>query len=113
MSNPVTTRYTQSEWIAEGRRRFGDDQMQWRFVCPICKHVACVQDWKDASASEGEVAFSCVGRHIEGAREAFGNGRRTDGPCNYAGGGLFRMNPVEVLRDDGKSSFMFAFAEAP
>lgn len=41
---------TRDEWSAEGRKRFGDDQMQWRFVCPACGHVASVQDYKDAGA---------------------------------------------------------------
>lgn len=44
---------------------FGENPMQWRFVCPSCGHVASVQDWKDAGATEGEVAFSCVGRHVD------------------------------------------------
>lgn len=96
-----------AEWVAEGTRRFGADHMKWRFVCPSCGHVASVQDWKDAGASEGEVAFSCVGRHTgAGGELAF---RKQGGPCNYAGGGLFRLNPVMVLTPDGVRP-CFAFA---
>ena len=91
-------------WNAEGERRFGVDRMAWRFVCPVCKHVASVADWKAVGATEGEVAFSCVGRHIDGAKSAFeGKG---EGPCTYAGGGLFRLNPVHV-----EGHQVFAFAE--
>lgn len=97
------------EWEAEGRRLFGDDQMQWRFVCPACGHVASVKDWQDAGAEEDEVAFSCVGRHSEKPRGAFVSKFTTkknrEGPCNYAGGGLFKLNPVEV---DGHNVFDFA-----
>lgn len=94
-TNPRTV--TETEWRAEGERLFGPDQMQWRFVCPVCGHVAAVQDWKNAGATEGAAAFSCVGRWIEGSKQAFTRG--SGGPCNYAGGGLFRLNPVTVVRD--------------
>jgi hypothetical protein len=99
-----------AQWRAEAVKRFGPDPRLWQFVCPVCKHVASVKDWEDAGATEGEVAFSCVGRHIAGSREAFG--RLGVGPCDYAGGGLFRLNPQEVVDEDGKTHHVFAFAEA-
>ncbi len=99
---------THAEWLAEGTRRFGPDQMKWRFVCPVCRHVASVEDWKTAGASESEVAFSCIGRHIAGAREALGD-KTKPGPCNYAGGGLFKLNPVKVEFDDGSTGTVFDF----
>lgn len=93
MSNAHRT-VSRKEWIAEGRRLFGDDQMKWRFVCPSCGYVASVQDWKDCHAPDGAVAFSCVGRWKKlFPKDAFTAG---PGPCNYAGGGLFRVNPVTV-----------------
>lgn len=93
---------TREEWMAEGTRRFGVDQMKWKFICPACKHVASVQDYADAGASSNVVAFSCVGRWMNKPRDAFGEG---PGPCNYAGGGLIGLNPVEV---DGGRYFDFA-----
>lgn len=98
-----------ADWHAEARRRFGDDPMNWKFVCPSCKKVTSIKEWKEAGASENEVAFSCVGRHIKGCKgEIFD---RKGGPCNYAGGGLFRLNPVTVVHG-GHEHTMFAFAEA-
>lgn len=100
---------THEEWLAEAKKRFGDDPLKWRFVCPVCKHVASAQDWKDAGADEGAVAFSCVGRWKKGSRDALrGEG---DGPCNYAGGGLFRLNPVHVMMPDGTEHQAFEFAD--
>jgi len=94
---------TRDEWLAEGRRLFGDDVLQWRFVCPSCGHVASVQDWKDAGAPEGAVAFSCVGRYTgAGGEKTFA---KSGGPCDYAGGGLIGLNPVEV---GGTRVFAFA-----
>ena len=96
------------EWHKEAIGRFGDDRMKWKFVCPSCGHVAAVADWKAAGATDGEVAFSCVGRHIPGSKTL----GQKPGPCNYAGGGLFRLNPVEV-RDGDKTHRIFDFADQP
>ena len=99
-----------ADWRAEAAQRFGADSMAWRFVCPICKHVACAQDWKNAGAPDGTIAFSCVGRYLPNPRGAFdGKGA---GPCNYAGGGLFRLNPVKVVCPDGTEIRAFEFADA-
>ena len=59
------------------------------------------------------MAFSCVGR-FTGAGPAM---KGQPGPCNYAGGGFFKLNPVTVVdlpRDDGKGTdnvTFFAFAD--
>lgn len=97
---------THFEWFAEGERLFGPGIMQWRFVCPSCGHIASVQDWKDAGAPEGAVAFSCIGRYLPERSEAFGG--QGSGPCNYTGGGLIRLNPVDV---EGRQTFAFARGE--
>ncbi len=104
---------THEEFMAEGARRFGPDMSQWKFVCPVCGHVASVQQWREAGATEGQIAFSCIGRYIEGSKEAFATkfkakDKNLTGPCNYAGGGLFRLNPMEV---EGERYFSFAPAE--
>lgn len=101
---------TFEEWEAEGERRFGPDRMTWRFVCPVCGHITSVKGWRDAGAGSGEVAFSCIGRHVGAARRAFGG--EGSGPCDYAGGGLFRLNPVRVLCSDGDVLRLFEFADA-
>jgi hypothetical protein len=98
---------TKDEWIAEGERRFGKDTLQWRFICPSCGHVAAVKDWKDAKAPEGAVAFSCIGRYTKADdKNTFA---KKGGPCQYAGGGLFKLNPVKVIGDDGEHA-VFDFA---
>lgn len=105
----TTRRLSIAEWRAEGAKRFGEDSLNWRFVCPSCGHVASIKDWRDAGASEGAAAFSCVGRFTKDPpSDAFGGKK---GPCNYAGGGLFRLNPVIVTVEDGKEIQVFEFAE--
>ncbi len=99
---------TREEYLAEGRRLFGNDMMAWRFKCPVCGHIASAADYKAAGAPEGAVAFSCVGRWLPNSQEAFGRKPIVKGqPCNYAGGGLFGLNPVNV-----EGEYYFAFAEA-
>jgi hypothetical protein len=96
----------QDEWRAEAVKRFGDDPMNWKFICPVCGHVASTKDYKEAGAPHGAVAFSCVGRWLpEEARDALGG--EGDGPCNYTGGGLIKLNPVTIEDADFK---VFDFA---
>jgi hypothetical protein len=99
---------TYEEWKDEAVRRFGPDPLDWKFVCPSCGYVASVKEWKDSGASEGEIAVSCVGRAL-GSRKKVGT--KTGGPCNYAGYGLLRLNPVRIELDDHTVE-AFAFAES-
>lgn len=101
---------TFEDWRAEAKRRFGDDLDQWAFICPACKHVATIGDWKKAGAPQGTWAFSCVGRFLPKQRKAFEE--KGAGPCNYAGGGLFKLNPVVVV-SNGEECERFDFAPAP
>lgn len=113
--------YTLDEWRAKATELFGEDFMKWKFVCPVCGHVATVQDWKDAGAPVQSAAFACVGRWA-GANSANTatakkasvgpDGTRGKGPCNYTGGGLFKLNPVTVVDPDGVELKAFAFADA-
>jgi len=101
-------RMTKDEYIAEGERRFGSDRMEWAWVCPVCKHVQTARDYKEAGAPEGAVAFSCVGRWL-GAGSGFTG---HNAPCDYAGGGLFGLNPLYVTDDNDKEHHLFEFAPA-
>ena len=100
--------YTHAEWKADAVKRFGENPANWKFVCPSCGFVATVEDWKKAGAPDGAAAFSCIGRYT-GSKKTLGD--KTGGPCNYTGGGLFQLNPVEVDIDGEKHS-VFDFAEA-
>lgn len=99
---------SRDDWFKQGQALYGKDVMKWKFKCPSCGHVASVQDWKDAGASENAVAFSCVGRYTDSTKEIFD---KTGGPCNYTGGGLFGLNPVKVVEDGGHTTDVFAFAD--
>lgn len=106
---PNNPRLTEAEWRAEGERLFGADQLAWRFKCPVCSHVAATRDWQSAGVPSSAVAFSCVGRWLPGSSDAFSGG---SGPCTYAGGGLFRLNPMVVTDIDGNEHSLFEFDAA-
>lgn len=104
---------TSAEWEAEGERRFGKERWNWKFKCPICKSIMTGVDYKNAGAPEGAVGFSCIGRYIpkEKSQRALGSKKVIDGkPCDYTGGGLFKLNPIEII-EDGSTWFEFAEGE--
>ena len=69
-------------WKAEGERRLGADVRKWKFKCPMCGHVAAVEDFiklkvKDPANSAYE---ECIGRYT-------GKGSPKEGDssgCNWA-----------------------------
>ena len=90
---------TESQYHEDAIRLFGDDMMKWRFICPACGHIASIEDYKNAGATVGAIAFSCVGRWLPNPQSMY---TQSGGPCDYAGGGLFALNPVTIK---GKGDF--------
>lgn len=101
---------TESEWMAAGEERYGKDTLKWRFRCPVCKFVVTPEDYRSAGAPDTAIAFSCVGRWKGDSSDAFKPEGK--GPCNYAGGGLFRLNPITVTAADS-THHVFDFADRP
>ena len=108
---------TYDDWMAEGKRRFGEDLAKWKFVCPVCGHIAAVEDFKPhsaAGATPNSATCECIGRYVHGSK-AFGPDGKVVGPCDYAGYGLFRLSPVRVSSAPGTTGeyvrHCFAFAE--
>jgi hypothetical protein len=116
-------RVTIEEWHREARSLFGDDPNAWKFICPSCGFVQTRRDFLAYGVPERDVdrrlAFSCIGRTILDACPTadvvdFMDPHRGFG-CNYAGGGLFRINPVEVVYDPKQAEVhtVFEFAREP
>ncbi len=99
---PASITMTLEEWLAEGRRLFGDDQLQWRFVCPICGNVQSPNDFRQyqgRGATPASAYQECIGRYLPKAQcgKALADGPRVpERPCDYAAFGLFRVGPVQV-----------------
>jgi len=114
-------RISHAAWLAEGRGRFGDDMLSWRFACPVCGVAASAYDFRNAGVEkhvvERVVGSSCIGRFMRNRRKAFGDDIGVqgvgDGPCDYTAGGLFKLAPVEVVDVEGASMPVTVFEWAP
>lgn len=101
------------EWKAEACRRFGNDHLKWRFVCPSCGNVQTIQQFKDLvkeypTLTPETAFFSCIGRYTGHDKTPMCSKKS---PCNYTNGGLFNIAPAEVLDPDGKPHYVFDFDE--
>lgn len=102
------------EWKAEGKRRFGDDLKAWKYVCPMCGHVASVQDFINAGISEDDAlddAFQeCLGRYT-----GKGTPKKGDSSgCNWVAYGFLGIPNGKgciVITGEGKGAELFDFAE--
>lgn len=59
------TRLSYEEWRTNGEMLFGKDIEKWKFVCPSCKTVQTLLDWRRAGATKrqaGEnIGLICIG----------------------------------------------------
>ncbi len=109
------TTMKQDEFVAEARRRFGDDPMAWAFVCPNCGDIASAADFRKALDDNGRtgepasdsLGLICIGRILGALRgpadEWTGRG------CDWSANGLFR-GPALVELPGGKIVGAFDFA---
>lgn len=100
-------KFTLDQWKKLGEEKYGKNQYNWKFKCPACGYIATPQDYIEAGAPDA-IAFSCIGRFKGIAQSGIfpKDGKIKKGiPCDYAGGGLFKLNPINV---DGHCIFEFA-----
>ena len=98
-------------WKEEGKRRFGQDFNNWKYKCPMCGHIASVQDFIDLGVKDpANVAYEeCIGRY-----KGKGSPNKNDSSgCNWAAYGLFGIpngNGVFIMtgNEDGQEIFDFA-----
>lgn len=57
-------KYTKSEWISEGIKRFGQDFSNWKFKCPHCGNVASGKEFRDLGVEDPNVMYlECIGNY--------------------------------------------------
>lgn len=101
-----------SEWLAEGKRRFGAAVTKWRFVCPMCGKEYSVREFIDAGGEGGPNGAyqECIGRYngagAPGAADGNPNG------CNWVAYGLLGTcgKGRLILAPDGTVVEVFRFA---
>ena len=97
------------EWKAEGERRFGKNVGKWKFKCPMCGHVAAVEDFEGKAEDPANVAYvECIGRY-----EGKGSPKEGDSSgCNWCAYGLFGIPYGGSLVKQGeRKTHIFSFAE--
>lgn len=107
---------TAKEWNEEGERLFGEERINWKFVCPVCGFAQGFKDFAEAGIPTdkalGKVGFSCIGRYLpaEKMQEGIFNMNKIPGiPCNYTGGGLLTLNPMIITDEEQKQHNLFDF----
>jgi len=98
----IIKRMSSEEWAAEGFALFGTNEMDWRWVCPACGHVASTADYRAAGADILATGFVCIGVYLPRRRNFNGEG---PGPCSYMGGGVNNINPVTVVSEHHENTF--------
>ena len=115
---------TQDKYFDEAKKRYGDNIDNWKFKCPSCGNAMTVGMYKEAAQVagiknySGQVAYSCIGRLMPNPVDM---GVKGKGFCNYAGGGLFKLNPIPILRpmangvvpEKADIDYFFDFADDP
>ena len=111
-----TIELTFEQWLEEGIKRYGNNMSTWRYTCPMCKKDTVAQEWIDHNVKK-QIAISCIGRQYDQKQSAFFTKNKKPTGCDYAGYGLFRMNPVNVefTNEDGSKEIVggFDFAVKP
>lgn len=91
MTNKPSEIFEQDQWEAKGAELFGDDKVNWRFVCPQCGNVASIEKakrlWPDLKGRNWAPHQECIGRYLD------------DIGCDWAAYGLFR-GPIFVRMAD-------------
>lgn len=96
------------QWKSLGEKLFETkDKGLWLFRCPACDAIILGKEWKRLKAKQS-FAYSCIGRYMDISERGTIFERKQ--PCNYAGGGLFRLNPVQVEIESEPAVEVFAFA---
>ena len=90
------------EWREKGRSLFGEDYEQWKFVCPACKRVSTVSEYREHvkyTFTLNAAAQNCLGRYT--------GGRKGLHKCDWAAYGLF--HGPSFVKDGDKNVAIFMF----
>jgi len=102
---------TKEEWFEKGKTLFGENMMDWKFVCPGCGNIQSPEEfrqYKEQGATPNSATCECIGRYASGHSWLNTGGKKQ--PCDYAGYGFLNICPVKVT-DGEKETYTFAFFE--
>ena len=76
------------QWVKEAQKNFGEDTLQWEFICPSCGHVQKGEDFLPLCVDTQNAFNNCIGRF---------NDKKVG--CNWSLGGLFQIHKTVVIKN--------------
>lgn len=103
---------TIEEWTAEGESLFGNNPVNWKFVCPACGRINTGGEFKEHGAGPNDMYQTCIGRHNGNMRPADEKARNDGQGCDWTASGLFGVlgKGRIVVTADGEEVEVFNFA---
>jgi hypothetical protein len=90
---------TWSDWLAAGRRRFGDDIADWAFICPVCGRRQTIRDFEKKSIpyAFAHVYHRCISFFEKDSLCGFGCSDQQPQKISWTPSITRRLHEVEVL----------------
>lgn len=112
-ATPDTRAMAHADFVAEAKRRFGEDVRKWATVCPECGDVATLQDFYDAAGpGRADTAAARFGQECIGRLIAEGLGRPSwVRGCHWTAYGLI-PGPWSIELSDGRTIPTFPLASS-
>lgn len=96
-----------ADWLKELRSRFGEDDEDWKFVCPSCGHVQSVADFKAIGVDGTKAYYECISRYKNI------DGKTNKKACKYTLCGLFVLDHDTVISNEFLPVNVFKMADVP
>ena len=109
MTQTTHRKLTQAELMVEAQARFGDDPLDFAFICPHCGDVAAIREFPEGKRDRA--GQECIGRSLGALERRPPNVKYKGRGCDWTAYGFF-PGPWEVVMPDGHSANGFALAEA-
>ncbi len=114
----TVNRISKDDWLAEGKRLFGEDRREWKFKCACCGHIQTIADFIELRNlkiwdGDAQIAYhSCIGRYDTRipAKDLGRLDGRSKSPCDYTLGGLISLAKTVVVDDNQNEHKVFEFA---
>lgn len=87
------------KWLSILKEQFGEDPLNWKFVCPSCGHIQSLADFKEIGVEPQNAYINCIGRYKKDA-----------GGCDWSINGLFSINKTTVISEDFIPTKVFEIA---
>lgn len=106
-TDPSMIRLGQKTKCIKVSSRFGEDDEDWKFVCPSCGHVQSVADFKAIGVDGNKAYYECISRY------KYIDGKTNKKPCKYTLCGLIVLDHDTVINNEFLPVNVFKMADVP